>query len=441
MIRLYHKEIGDVISQASIYLKENERTIIENGKTIHGWHQHLGSNKIGVVATAMAILFFKNISKHPIPNEDDCLQFILDMQHADGGWGFITNTDANSNLLATCWAIRTLSLYANIYQAAIDKGLKWIFDRKSFGKGQDSGWSLYGAGESQTFATCFALQTIKELKKDNEYNATVQSALQWLRETQDDSGAWRQNSAGSHSVFMTAMAVMTLGWYGKETDKKFVEKGLQCIKQRIDERGLASNVMESEMELVEETVDGKRLRTPYFHYTIPYVVCAFMFAGHGDDVTVIRCLRLLKERMNNGHWKHPFIEDEDSAPIWALYDSVLAFCQFKEYWTYRDNKYTGAKAWYNKSFAVSYYRSWRSSVIRVRPCNPLRIYDLLGTELWIKIMSVALLSGVFYLGITNFDTIQSCMPPFWIAVLESLVAALIMFCLEPILTWVKTKLR
>lgn len=106
MKRFFKKDIEDRIEKFTEVLTASQRHI--DGNT--GWHQHLRAPKIGIVATAMALIYYKKIEQ-PCPDEEQCLNFIRSKVMEDGGWPYISNAANRSNIESTCWALQALHLY------------------------------------------------------------------------------------------------------------------------------------------------------------------------------------------------------------------------------------------------------------------------------------------------------------------------------------------
>ena len=111
MKKLKYSEIDSIIKKSIDTMSDSIRTVDE----YTGWHQHLGSNKIGIVATSMAIKFYKELVGTLCPSEDAAKYFIYNKQNEDGGWPYISNTNGESNIEATCWALQALSLLSLIH--------------------------------------------------------------------------------------------------------------------------------------------------------------------------------------------------------------------------------------------------------------------------------------------------------------------------------------
>ena len=95
------------IKQSTIdnIIQASTETIYDNIRTIGsdtGWHQHLGTNKIGIVATAIGLIYFKENLHQECPKELEARKFLIKSQKQDGGWPYISNVSNTSNVEATC---------------------------------------------------------------------------------------------------------------------------------------------------------------------------------------------------------------------------------------------------------------------------------------------------------------------------------------------------
>ena len=91
MKNLYCNKLDAAVKACTKTLTDNQRHVGEDV----GWHQHLGTNKIGIVATSIALLYYKMIGK-PCREEEQCLSFLVKRQNQDGGWPYISNTKGES---------------------------------------------------------------------------------------------------------------------------------------------------------------------------------------------------------------------------------------------------------------------------------------------------------------------------------------------------------
>ena len=115
---------------------------------------------------------------------DLCVPFLLGAQNRDGGWGFETNSD--SRVEPSCWAIRTLQNCAiPVSSEALKSGVDYLLQAQL----KDGSWPAHagGAGSWVTSLACSILASEKE------YQREVQAAVEWLCDDYPrDSTLWRR---------------------------------------------------------------------------------------------------------------------------------------------------------------------------------------------------------------------------------------------------------
>lgn len=421
MKRILKESLDSIIKNGTNVIANTQRDIAGN----IGWHQHLGSGKIGIVATAMALIYYKDIAKTPCPKAKECIDFLIKTQQPDGGWSFITNSKGISNVLATCWAVRALSKY-DADSAVIKRGVDWLKTKKKFG---DYGWSLFGT-KSQTFPTCFCVITLLELglKADDEL---ISSALSWLRNTRLQDGSWADSPEKPYqSLFHTAITILCLQKANIVTDSNLIKNGLDWIEAKFHNQDISAPCYECDLELMEERINEENTRVPYFHFILPYVALAFMNANRGDNV-VFDCIHLLVDRNEFGSWPHPFIENKKIIPIWTLYDGMLAIKAFNER---MQSKVDGA--FFSDDFhdpignTIVYYTMSRKKIRWVRAYSPMRLIDKIGIPVLKFFIVVGLISVIVYFALQNAASIKQMFikenpSSIAIAIITSFVASII----------------
>ncbi len=427
-------------------LKESLDSIFTNGIHVFadtqreiagntGWHQHLGSDKIGIVATAMALIYYKDIAKSPCPKEQECLDFLKNTQQTDGGWSFITNSKGISNVLATCWSVRALYKY-DADSAIVERGVNWLKSKKQEG---DFGWSLFGT-KSQTFPTCFCVMTLLELGlPPNE--EIVSSALSWLKNTGLQDGSWADSPEKPYqSLFHTALTILCLQKANIVTDSNLINKGLDWIESKFQEQDFSAPCYECDLELMEERVNDENIRVPYFHFTLPYVALVFLNANRGDNI-VFRCIQLLVDRNIGGSWPHPFIENKKIIPIWTLYDGLLAIKKFIERMNIDVNSSFFTDVFHEPiGNTIIYYKISRKKIRWVRAYSPIRLIDKLGIPILRFFIIAVAIAILVYLALQNADFIKQILveespSSAAIAIMTSLAASIIYAILFWLANW------
>lgn len=432
MSKLRTSLIDSIINESLNTFNESQRTI--NNYT--GWHQHLGTNKIGVVATSMALIFYRRIMLTVCPQESNVINFILDKQNTDGGWAYISNTNEISNTEATCWAINALSLYESKYEKQIAKAFSFI--EKSYDVSvEDSGWGFVNGKYSRTYNTCVVLRSYIRVYGNNSIkgNSYVESALKWLSDIQNEDGAWGERRGSYSSLFFTALVVSTLSEFNRSIDKSKINSGMTWLDLRLSELCMENTSVECYLELIEENIGGTLIRIPFFHYVLPYIIIAYLDTERENNPNLYKCLSSLVKRFKNGSYRHPFVEDSNIKPIWALYDSVVAFSMFRgKYMSYSFGlgKISNVRSdWDN----IVYLEKIMNQVFIIRRWNPIRLFDWIGVKN-IRLIIIALVIGFFIylfqfipLGIIGINN------QFLSSMLTSFIASILIIICQKLWTW------
>lgn len=192
---IYRKNVDGIINACTKTLDDNHRHIGSDA----GWHQHLGSHKVGIVATAMALLYYQMVSRE-CPEKEENLEFLRKKRNIDGGWPYISNTNGDSNVESTCWVLCALHQYdAQLYSREIEDGTTWLLTQYDQREDIDSGWPFMRDSLSRIYLTAFVLRTLKKLGKDSRQE--YESAKKWLINAQNDDGGWGELPERGSSLF------------------------------------------------------------------------------------------------------------------------------------------------------------------------------------------------------------------------------------------------
>lgn len=329
---IYKRNIDNIISACTKTLNDNQRHI---GSDV-GWHQHLGSHKVGIVATAMALLYYREIDKE-CPEKEASLEFLRQKKNNDGGWPYISNTNGKSNVESTCWALCALHQYdAQLYREEIDGGISWLLSQYEQHEDMDSGWPFMRESLPKIYLTAFVLRTFKRLGKDcgQEY----ESAKKWLIDAQNDDGGWGELPERGSSIFFTCYCILTLMECGKSKDDIMIMNAFRWLERKISHIDMYDSSLICYLEFIEKGIGNERARIPFFHYVLPYVVMTYIKLGK-KNLVVFEAMKVLIERSSYGSIEHPMLENSKITPIWALFDAVSALQSFKDSVEQWDKKY------------------------------------------------------------------------------------------------------
>ena len=317
------KDIDNSIETFTRILNDNHRHIGNDT----GWHQHLGTYKIGIVATAMALLFYKTINKDA-PEIELNLNFIKRKQNPDGGWPYISNTSNTSNAESTCWALLALYKYDSIlFHDQIENGVNWLLAQYEQISDSDNGWAFITGSKPRIYVTSFVLRVLKILGKNA--GQEFESAKRWLINAQNDDGGWGELPDKGSSLFFTCYCVITLIECGIDTSGSTINNAISWLEKKFSSINIHDQTLICYLEFIENGTGENRIRIPFFHYVLPYIVIAFLKVGKKNGV-VFDTVRLLLQRCSNGKIEHPMLENSRIIPIWILYDTMMSYQCFKE---------------------------------------------------------------------------------------------------------------
>ena len=386
MSHLYKKSIEEAIKRCTKTLNDNIRHIHEDV----GWHQHLGSHKIGIVASAMAFLYYKKINEE-CPEAEQVIRSLNTKQNEDGGWPYISNTNGESNVESTCWALLALYEYNREQNAeCLNKGKQWLLDQFDDKGNVDSGWPFMETDESRIYTTAFVLRVLKKLEiiEKEKY----ESAKMWIISSQNDDGGWGVLPDKGSNIFSTCYCILTLLECDEGVDSNIIRSAFEWLKKRMSGINILDSSIECYLELIESGSEDKRIRIPFFHYVLPYVIVVFLKMGK-KNVVVYNSINLLLEKCKNGYIEHPMLENSRIHPIWAIYGTVFAFDAFKKSCKKWDKRYV--------------YVLFLNRIYGFRRFNPIRFF--ISYSKWIMCCAFIFLLTLI---ITNTN-ILSCVITWW----------------------------
>lgn len=336
MSRIFRKRIDDCISKCTQFISKSSRHV--NGD--YGWHQHLGTKKIGIVATAMVLLFYKRIGQE-CPEKEEALKFIRSKANLEGnnrvGWPYISNTHGNSNVESTCWALSALNAYeSDVSSELINKGVSWIISQYHSLTHSDNGWGFTNDSISRIYITALVLRTLKRLGKTE--SEEYESALSWLKNSQNDDGGWGELPDRGSSVFFTSYVILTLLECDVDNSDSIIRDAHHWIDQRMRDLSATDSSMLCYMEFIESGTGEDRSRIPFFHYVSPYILQAYSKLDSNSPY-IYTCLESWLKYCKDGMIEHPMLENSKITPVWAICDTVEGLEIWKESYPEWDKLY------------------------------------------------------------------------------------------------------
>lgn len=386
MNKIFREQIDKCISQCTQIIANTSRHV----DGYYGWHQHLGTKKIDIVATAMVLLYYKRLGLE-CPEKDRALDFIKSKAKRENddciGWPYISNTHGNSNVESTCWAL--LALYSYLREECselIGKGFNWIISQYQSQTHGDNGWGFTNDSIPRIYITAFVLRTLTKLGRTE--SEEYESALSWLKSSQNDDGGWGELPDRGSSLFYTSYVVLTLLECGGNIEDSIIRDAKHWLDQRMKDQSVSDSSLLCYLEFIESGTGENRTRITFFHYVSPYILQAYSKLDPNSPY-IYTCLESCLKYCKDGMIEHPMLENSKITPVWAIYDTVSGFEVWKK--SYSD--------WDKLCQFSIFFKRLRS----FRKYNPIRF--LASSYKWILngILLIAVIWTILYFS----DTILS----------------------------------
>ena len=422
MGKVLREHIDDCISQCTAFLSSSSRHI----KGEYGWHQHLGTNKIGIVATAMVLLYYKRIGM-VCPAYAEAINFIKSKAKAESnnctGWPYISNTHGQSNVESTCWALLALHEYeADECAELIDQGVNWILSQYQNLTYSDNGWGFTMDSKPRIYITAFVLRTLTILGKTT--SEEYESANKWLIRSQNDDGGWGELPEKGSSIFYTSYVLVALLDCGLTVSDKIIRNAKRWLDNRLANMPNTDPALLCYMEFIESGTAENRTRITFFHYVPSFVLLAYCKIDH----RLPQAYKALQTCINNcdeGVIEHPLLENSRIVPVWAIYDTVMALQTWKESYTNWDKEY-------QFSILFKKIRSFRRH-------NPLRFLPSNLNWVWKGSILLGIIWTILHFSDSITSWLKSTTYSGWGQILISFVASAIYGLLACFVGWLLSK--
>lgn len=333
MSKIYHSQIEIIIDEGINNIRNTFRQI--NGKA--GWHQHLGTDRVGNAATAIGILLLNMVGKD-FNMKYEAVQSLKKSQLYDkndksinGGWNYFSNLNNLPATVPTSWALQALKTEFQNTDVSIKNGVNWLLNNHP-GLENDNGWGIIKTDISRTFTTCLVLKTLKILGYDK--NPQYQSALNWLKKSQNNDDGWGEKFGFPSTINHTAHAIITLLLCNNKKSTNQTEKGIKWLIKSFESQPYWENLKDGGLlELNEikfkQGFNEYSHRISYYHFSTPYAIIAFLRAGKINSPILFKGIQYLLNKSKDGYLEHPYLLNQRIHPIWAIYDNILALTELK----------------------------------------------------------------------------------------------------------------
>lgn len=325
-------ELEKCVDEAFAALQQNVR---KDGNEI-GWHQHLGSPKIGNVATAQSLLVSDYLGK-PITDKDAAFNTLISRQKIsigdakiDGGWTFVTNVNAQPTTEATAWSVLALSTDLVNKSTAVNAGAKWLLANKIADNGREV-WGSTCNDEARVYTTSLAIRALCAC----HLKGSTLSATEWLLAHQNGDGGWGSSIGGRSTMVHTAHVIIALKEAGSLNAHRAIQKAtdwlLSICSKELHWNTTDSQELMEEVELVGASTGGTGGgRITFYHFSAPWVISALIKAGRAMEPKVIRAIKGLIDSAEHGYWYHPHHKGGGKKTSWAIHDCLFALSSFEK---------------------------------------------------------------------------------------------------------------
>lgn len=327
-VKIKTLEINEIVDQSISHLLEDYREI----KTHNGWHQKLGSDKIGNIANAQGLLLLDYFKKE-FSNKHLVIETLKKTQFKDtdpkkfGGWGFATNYSKAPSCDCTSWVLLALLNELTPNDKTILDGIEWLKQNTSIKDGNKA-WGPIAESEIRTYPTSLALRVLKKARLTNE--TLFKESLSWLKNTQNPDGGWGENDKIGSTITHTSHAIVTLMECGIETKSPLIIKGCNYITENFNQNDCwLDNENGGLMESVDINDNGDFQRVSYYHFSIAWAITALVKANKLDIKAAMAIDHLIKNN-EHGNWKHPYLASKNYYTIYTKHDAMLSLKCFKD---------------------------------------------------------------------------------------------------------------
>lgn len=332
---LYRENIDSVIKDALIYTKDYYRAT--RGR--HGWHQFLGSDKVGVVATAQALLCF-HYFKEDFSEKRRAIATLRQAQFLkksditlNSGWAYVTNASTFPTTECTAWALLLLLEERDPAQPCFNSGIGWLLNNHPTQGKTDSGWGSTKSDEARVYPTTLALRVLAR-SGHTKIDHFIRAKNWLIAARNQEDGGWGERE-GSPSTFLhTAHALIALRQCGINSHSEILMKGSDWLLESFDKKRLWHDPVRG--GLVEHVdihapagVVPPTQRVTYFHFTIPWVIHALIMCGRVNTSQVFKGINWITENCQKGYWDHPFLVSRKNKVMWAIHDCLMVLKSFQ----------------------------------------------------------------------------------------------------------------
>ena len=144
----------------------------------------------------------------------------MDESHSPAAWGLTVPYAVDS--LDSALTLMALYVADVTEHSVVDPAIAYLVGIQN----QDGGWGIAQGGESITFLTATALDSLADYRSHSELTETIPNGLRWLENRQNPDGGWGD---GGSTVYETALVVRALRRNGYSLAEPIVLTGYRYL--------------------------------------------------------------------------------------------------------------------------------------------------------------------------------------------------------------------
>jgi orotate phosphoribosyltransferase len=199
---------------------------------------------------------------------------------------------------STSWVLLTfvqaekIGLLSKEFSGCLDEGLEWLLDCQN----SDGGWGSWKDDLSRVTTSSMVCRVLARTRSRKEL---LESASTYLRECQNSDGGWGIRKAEKSNVISSSLALSALSELSSKRD--MIERGCEFLRNEQNSRGFFAEDL-----FIHETVakESGIFRWQYFH--LPYVLHALAISEKSHSMAFLKgLLKLLDLQDKSGAWMNP----------------------------------------------------------------------------------------------------------------------------------------
>lgn len=317
-------EINQVYQRALTMLNRDVKVI----RNRTGWHQFLGEQKVGDVATGQGLLILSYLKcSHRLLNDLKASlrqgQHLGDSDLERGGWSFTTCQEAVT-VEASAWVtIGLLAAGEPQDSDAVKETMEWMKKNQNI----DGGWGPRKGLMSRTYATFMAINCFSQRKPYFDINSSyLLDARSWLISCQNADGGWGPITSEASTPVHTAFAMLALIMLGIDSASKEIQRGINYLYDNWNHETTWEHT--SKFEQYEIPKEGMAWTRITFHYfPTAWIITALLTAEECIfQKQIFSSVKwLIHSQNDDGSWS---ISDVPKNRFWAIHDAILAITTF-----------------------------------------------------------------------------------------------------------------